>query len=162
MCQFIDFIYQIEDDSIIETHGSSMTSAHYSRLGQQECEKVHIATLEILARVGVDVHDEPARSLLVKGGAKCDGIRIRIPEHVVAKALATTPKRITLCDRYGKVAIRAGGYRTYYGGGSDCLNILDHRTGQRRKPVLGDDESTRERLYRGWLKAVERTLNWIE
>ncbi|MCL7453650.1 MAG: trimethylamine methyltransferase family protein, partial [Anaerolineae bacterium] len=33
---------------------------------------------------------------------------------------------------------RAWGYNTYYGGGSDCLNILDHRTGQRRRPVLQD------------------------
>jgi glycerol kinase len=24
------------------------------------------------------------------------------------------------------------------------------------------NESTRERLYRDWLKAVERTLNWVE
>ncbi len=123
---------------MIETHGLSMTSAHHSRLGQQECEKIHTATLEILARVGVDVHDELARNLLVEGGAKCDGTRIRIPEHMVTKALATTPTRMALCDRNGEVAIRAGGYNTYYGGGSDCLNILDHRTGQRRKPVLRD------------------------
>jgi len=34
--------------------------------------------------------------------------------------------------------MRAGGYNTYYGGGSDCLNILDHRTGERRRPVLED------------------------
>jgi trimethylamine---corrinoid protein Co-methyltransferase len=36
------------------------------------------------------------------------------------------------------VAIRAWGYNTYYGGGSDCLNVLDHRTGQRRRPRLQD------------------------
>ena len=45
---------------------------------------------------------------------------------------------MTLYDRNGKVAMRAGGYNTHYGGGSDCLNILDHRTGQRRRPVLND------------------------
>ena len=41
-------------------------------------------------------------------------------------------------DRNGNVAIRAGGYRSYYGGGSDCLNILDHHTGERRKAVIDD------------------------
>ncbi len=123
---------------MIETHGLNTTSAHYMRMGQQECEKIHLATLEILERVGVDVHDDKALRILVKGGAKADGIRLRIPEHVVTKALATTPKRITLYDRNRKVALRAGGYNTYYGGGSDCLNILDHRTGQRRRPVLKD------------------------
>jgi trimethylamine--corrinoid protein Co-methyltransferase len=115
-----------------------MTSAHYARLGRAECEKIHVATLEILERVGVDVHDEKALELLVKGGARADGIRVRVPEHMVEKALAVTPKRMTLYDRNGLVAIRAWGYNTYYGGGSDCLNILDHRTGQRRRALCKD------------------------
>jgi len=123
---------------MIETHGLSMTSAHYSRMGEQECEKIHLASVEILERIGVDVHDEKARDLLVKGGARADGLRVSIPEYMVMKALSTTPKRITLYNRNGKVAMRAGGYNSYYGGGSDCLNILDHRTGLRRKPVLKD------------------------
>ena len=25
-----------------------------------------------------------------------------------------------------------------FGGGSDCLNVLDHHSGERRKPVLDD------------------------
>ena len=57
---------------------------------------------------------------------------------MVEKALATAPKSITLYDRKGKVAMNAGKYNTYYGGGSDCLNILDHHTGQRRRPLLTD------------------------
>ncbi|MGC9333486.1 MAG: trimethylamine methyltransferase family protein [Anaerolineae bacterium] len=123
---------------MIETHGTSRTSAHYARMGHDENEKIHMASLEILERVGVDVHDERARQLLVKGGARADGIRIRIPEHVVERALGLAPRRMTLYDRQGQVALRAWGYNTYYGGGSDCLNILDHRTGQRRRPVLQD------------------------
>jgi trimethylamine--corrinoid protein Co-methyltransferase len=123
---------------MIETHGTSMTSAHYARMGRAECEKIHVATLEILERVGVDVHDEKARVLLVKGGAKADGIRVRIPEYMVEKALALTPKRMTLYNRHGQAAIRAWGYNTYYGGGSDCLNVLDHRTRERRRAVLKD------------------------
>jgi trimethylamine--corrinoid protein Co-methyltransferase len=55
---------------------------------------------------------------------------VRLPEHMVTRALATAPKRMTLYDRHGKATIFAGGYDTYYGGGSDCLNILDHRHGQ--------------------------------
>ena len=125
---------------MIETHGTSMTSAHYARMGRQECEKIHVASLEILERVGIDVHDEKARALLVKGGAKAEGIRVRIPEYMVEKALALAPRRMTLYDRHGEVAIRAWGTNTYYGGGSDCLNVLDHRTGARRRPVLKDVE----------------------
>ncbi len=123
---------------MIETNGLSTTSAHYFRMGRQECEKIHLATLEILDRVGVDVHDEKARQVLVKGGARADGVRIHLPDYMVTRALSTTPKRITLYNRNGRVAMRAGGHNTYYGGGSDCLNVLDHRTGQRRRPVLKD------------------------
>jgi len=123
---------------MIETHGSSRTSAHYARMGRDECEKIHVASLEILERVGVDVHHEGARELLVRGGAQAEGVRIRIPAYRVEKALALAPKGLTLYDRHGQIAIRAWGHRTYYGGGSDCLNVLDHRTGQRRRPVLQD------------------------
>ena len=123
---------------MIQTHGTSMTSAHYSRLGPQECEKIHLASLEILERIGVDVHDEKAREILVNGGAKTDGLRVRLPAYMVARALSTAPSTITLYNRLGKVAMRAGQYNSYYGGGSDCLNILDHRTGERRKPTLQD------------------------
>ena len=116
---------------MIETHGSQMTSAICARMGPQECERIHLASLEILERIGIDVHDEKARELLVKGGAKVDGIRVYLSEVMVERALSVTPKRITLSDRHGNVAIRAWGYNAYFGGGSDCLNVLDHRrTGQ--------------------------------
>lgn len=123
---------------MITTHKTSMNSAHYARMGESECEQIHIASLEILERIGIDVHDEKARDILVSGGAKADGLRVRIPEHMVTSALAVTPKRLTLYDRHGKVALRAGGYNSYFGGGSDCLTLLDHHTGERRKPLLDD------------------------
>jgi trimethylamine---corrinoid protein Co-methyltransferase len=123
---------------MIETHGTRTTSAHYYRMGIQECEQIHQGTLEILERVGIEVHDEKARDLLVKGGAKADGLLVRIPEYMVERALKTTKKRITLYDREGNLAMRAGGYRSYFGGGSDCLNVLDHRTGERRRGTLKD------------------------
>ncbi len=123
---------------MIPTHESRMASAHYARMGHQECDRIHIATLEILERTGVDVHDEKARRILVDGGATAEGIRIRLPEHLVARALASAPRRLTLYDRNRQPAIRAWGHNTHYGGGSDCLTILDHHTGQRRDPLLDD------------------------
>lgn len=123
---------------MISTHGQFMTSAHYARMGEAECRKIHQASLEIMERTGIDVHDEKARRILVQGGAKQDGIRIRLPEYMVEKALASTPRRMTLYDRSKKPRIRACDYNTYYGGGSDCLTVLDHQTGDRRDPTLQD------------------------
>ena len=62
---------------MIETHGLNSASAHHTRLGRQECERIHAASLEILDRVGVDVHDQHARDLLKGGGAQVDGVRVR-------------------------------------------------------------------------------------
>ena len=123
---------------MIETHGMKTTSAFYSRLGLQECEKLHMASLEVLETTGLEVHYDKARDMLVKAGAKAEGQRVRIPEHMVTKALASAPKKLTLYDRKGQPAIRAWGYNSYFGGGSDCLNVLDHRTGERRRAVLQD------------------------
>ncbi len=123
---------------MIETHGLQTTSAHYSRLGSQECEKLHMASIEVLETIGLEVHYEKAREILVEAGAKAEGQRVRIPEHMVTRALATAPKKMILFDRNGRPAIRAWGHQSYFGGGSDCLYVLDHRTGERRRAVLQD------------------------
>ena len=123
---------------MISTHGTSITSAHYARMGEAECRQIHLATLEVLERVGVDVHDARARAILAEGGAKVDDIRVRIPEYLVEDALRKAPRRMTVYDRNGRVAMRAQDYNTYFGGGSDCLHVLDHHTGKRRDPMLRD------------------------
>ena len=123
---------------MIETHKTSQAGAQYARLGPQEMDAIHLASLEILSRVGIEVHDDDARDLLVKGGGSADGIRVRLPEHLVQWALDVAPRQITLSDRNGRVAMRARGHNSYFGGGSDCLNILDHHTGERRRPTLDD------------------------
>jgi trimethylamine--corrinoid protein Co-methyltransferase len=57
---------------------------------------------------------------------------------MVERAFESVPHQVTLFDRHGEPAMRLGGRRTFFGTGSDCLNIVDHRTGQRREPVLQD------------------------
>lgn len=123
---------------MITSHGTNLTSAIFARMGPSECERIHVATLEVLERIGVETLDKRARDILVAGGAMADGTRVRIPEYMVQRALETAPRRMTLYDRSGRVAMRAWGYNSYFGNGSDCLNILDHRTGERRRAVLQD------------------------
>jgi len=95
---------------MISTHGMRMNSAHYARMGTGECRRIHLATLEVLEQVGVDVHDSKALEILAGGGAKIDGIRARIPEYMVEDALRKAPRRLTLYDRLGDTAIRACDY----------------------------------------------------
>lgn len=123
---------------MIATHENRTASARYARMGRAECERIHQGSLEILERTGIDVHDDAARKILLEAGARAEGVRVRIPEYLVARALRQVSRRITLYNRNKKPAIRARGYHTYYGGGSDCLHVLDHRTGKRRDPVIED------------------------
>lgn len=111
------------------------------KLSDGQSQKLYWACLEILERTGVCLYDQEAIDLLKKAGAEVtDGNRVRIPAGMVEKAFNTIPKNVTLYDRNGKRAMQVGGNRSYFGTGSDCLNIIDHKTGERRLAVLKDIE----------------------
>lgn len=109
------------------------------KLSDDQCQKLYWACLEILEHTGVRMYEQEAVDLLKKAGASVtDGNRVHIPGWLVEKAFSTVPKSVTLCDRDGNRVIRAEGHRSYFGTGSDCLHILDHRTGEYRNSVLQD------------------------
>jgi trimethylamine--corrinoid protein Co-methyltransferase len=117
----------------------SLRSVQFRRLSDQQAQRLYGACLEILERTGVRLYDQEALDLLKKAGVSAtDGNRVRIPPGLVDKALATAPKRLTLHDRNGKAAMLVEGHCSFFGPGSDCLNIIDHRTGERRQPILQD------------------------
>jgi len=111
----------------------------YDRLTVEQCEMIHNASLEILERTGVRLYEPEAVALLTAAGATVeDENRVRIPHTIIEDALETAPTEVVLHDRNGERVMPLGGYRSFYGPGSDLLNIIDHRTGERRKPVLED------------------------
>jgi len=113
--------------------------AQYARISPEQCEKLHNASLEILERTGVRLYYQQAVDLLKQAGAfVADGNLVRIPAGLVEKALSSVPKRVTLYNREGQAALFLEGYRCHYGPGSDCLYIIDHRSGERRRAVLQD------------------------
>jgi trimethylamine--corrinoid protein Co-methyltransferase len=117
------------------------SQAHFRAeyLSVEQCSKLHGYSLEILRRTGVRLYYPEAVDMLKKAGAHVsEGNRVRIPAHLVERAFTTVPRQVTLYDRHGQPVIIAEGYRCYYGTGSDCLHIVDHRTGERRDPVLND------------------------
>jgi len=111
----------------------------FPRLSEKQCRRMYEASLEILERVGVRLYLEEAVQLLKKAGAQVtDTNLVRVPARIVEKALDTAPQEVVLYDRNGRPAMPVAGSNCFYGPGSDCLNIIDHRTGERRKPVLKD------------------------
>ncbi|MBC8449990.1 MAG: trimethylamine methyltransferase family protein [Chloroflexi bacterium] len=109
-------------------------------LSRQQCEVVHRASLEILRRTGVRVHHEGALVLLRETDAVItDGNLVHLPAGLVQWALRQAPSRIALCQRgSSQVVAPLEGQVVNFGPGSDCPNVLDPRSGQRRRFTTAD------------------------
>jgi trimethylamine--corrinoid protein Co-methyltransferase len=120
-------------------HCSQYRPVQFRSLTEDQICLLHEASLEIMARTGMRFHHQEALDLFRKAGASVsDGNLVRIPSHLVQWALRAAPKNVTIFDQTGKRAMALGGYRTYYGPGSDCSYIYDLDTGQHRRAVLDD------------------------
>jgi len=121
-----------------QTNVSAATVPFYQGLTDDQCRLIHCASLEILERTGVKVEYQPALDLLKKAGCFVEENRVRVPSHLVEWALRAAPSRIMMYDRTGKPVMPMQDRISTFGTGSDCLNILDHSTGERRKATLQD------------------------
>ncbi len=121
-----------------QTNVTTFTGPHFRAMSDDQCRILHRASLDVLERTGVFVNHQPALDLLKKAGCAVQDNHVRIPSHLVEWALRTAPSRIMLYNRNGEPVMPLGDRISTYGTGSDCLHILDHRTGERRKAVLQD------------------------
>ncbi|GAI34789.1 unnamed protein product, partial [marine sediment metagenome] len=116
-------------------------------LSEDNVKRIHHATLDVLNDVGIRLPHRQALELWADHGARVDFDHevVHIPEHVLSKALALAPRRVTL---YGKtpewdVVFDAMG-TVYTMGGAGALWVLDLETGQRRPSTMRDlEELTR-------------------
>src|SRR5512136_1457391 len=107
-------------------------------LSDRQIERVYQATLECLNRTGVNVHNAEARELLARAGARVNGMRVRIPPHIVQDAVASSPRSFTLWGRDGKRRMNIVPDKVYFGPGPTCTYFIDPRTDQVRKTRRGD------------------------
>jgi trimethylamine--corrinoid protein Co-methyltransferase len=124
--------------SNISVSNDEFKTVQFERMTRAQCERIHWASLELLERMGVKLHDQASLDLLKKGGADVDGNIVYVPSGMVEKAFSTVPKRVVLYNRHEEPVMPLEGRRSFYGPGSDTLNIIDHRTGERRQPTLED------------------------
>jgi len=121
-----------------QTNVIAYSTPYYRGMTDEQCRLIHCASLDILERTGILLYYQPAIDLLREAGCMVDENRVRIPSHLVEWALRTAPSRIMIYDRFGNPVMPLGDRISTFGTGSDCPNILDHRTGERRKAVLQD------------------------
>ena len=72
-----------------------MRTARFKVLGQEEVERIHAASMEVLATVGVKVEWGPARKIFGEAGAGVDDDAqcVRIPEKLVRWAIGQAPEQ---------------------------------------------------------------------
>ena len=122
----------------MEANYAAHQTPQFRVLSDRQIERVYRATLECLQRTGVNVLNEEARDLLAAAGADVEGVRVRIPPHIIQDAVAATPRSFTLWGRDGRPRIQVVPDRVYFGPGPTCTYFIDPETGERRKVRRGD------------------------
>ena len=97
----------------------------------EACAGAHQASCAVLERAGVEIPHAGAREKLAAAGARVEGTRVRIPEAVLAAALASAPASFTVPGRGTPGMVLQQGH-TYFGTGPDCMYLHDLDGGRRR------------------------------
>jgi len=120
-----------------------------SFLSEEDRHHIHQAALKILRQTGMEVlHEEALRLLEGAGCSIGEGNIVQVPESLVEQTIRTAPHEIQIYDRDGNPSMNLGGYRSYFGTGSDLLYTIDVNTQERRRCLL-DDVRTASRLCDG-------------
>lgn len=108
-------------------------------LSEDEIERVHQRSLDVLERVGVRVLDAECRRVLAAAGAHVDEATdiVRIPRQIVEEARRLAPSIVELHHQDGRPIPVGGEHRVF---GSLVIDpwIIDYETLQPRRPVLND------------------------
>jgi trimethylamine---corrinoid protein Co-methyltransferase len=91
-------------------------------------EAIHEASLAILARSGLRIDSERARTVCRRGDARVEGDRVYFHRDQVAAAIESAPATIEVYDRRGRQAFRLGDGQTRFGAGVTNLWLQDPLT----------------------------------
>ncbi|MGD8258151.1 MAG: trimethylamine methyltransferase family protein [Desulfobacterales bacterium] len=110
-----------------------------SFLSRDGKDKIHQSAMKILGDIGMKILHEEALVLLKNAGCDVteDGT-VKIPQDLVQNAVESAPSNILIFDREGNQTMDLGGYRAYYGTGSDLIFSLDSEKMERHQCVLDD------------------------
>jgi len=126
----------------MKTNHSIQATPYIRMISEDQIYQIHLATLEVLERVGVMVDNEEAMNLLREAGCYIHDNVAKIPAHLIEEAIRTAPPRIVMCDRDGNRKLFLEKNETYYGTGSDLPFTIDPYTQERRFTTKKDIENS--------------------
>ena len=111
----------------------------YHLLSTEQITKIHHATLELLASVGVRVMLPEAVHMMADAGCRVkEDTLVKIPNELVEAAILSAPSSITVYNRLGQEAMRLEDRRVHFGMGTDLSQTYDLETGELRESRLSD------------------------
>lgn len=115
-------------------------SVQFKVLNDGQCREIVHAAFRVLERTGCTVHHEEALKLLQDAGCNVDGNRVRIPTHLLEKAIRTAPTQITIYDREGNPALHLGAAsgKSHFIAGMENQYLIDTDTGEKRLTTKQD------------------------
>jgi len=99
-------------------------------LTEEQLYQIHLSTLEVLERTGIDVHHQEAVDLLRKAGCRVSGRRVHYPAMLVESCIQSAPCRVVISNREGERSMFLEGNRIHFGMGSDTLYVYDPLSGE--------------------------------
>ena len=124
----------------MEPNFNVFKTINFSLFSESEITRFHYATLDILKNIGGCIFNKEAIDLLKKAGCKVNGNIVRVPPHIVERAIFTAPKQITMFKSTGEKSMELEGEKFYFGTGSTTPYTLDVYTGERRITEVKDVE----------------------
>ncbi len=104
---------------------------------------IHSATVDVLQKTGVVIHEEEALKILEAAGSSVDyrEHRARIPEKLIEEILRKTPHTFIMRARNTRYDLELGAGKSYYAIGAECLYVHDLQTQMRRRATIQDLEA---------------------
>lgn len=119
-----------------------LAGGQYTPLTSEGIHKIHQASMEIFAEVGVQVNYPFALKRFAEAGAEVDEATniVRMSSRQIETLLATAPEKVTLCGRddSGSNDLIIGGNKVYMGTGGTALNVQEPGSTECRRSQLHD------------------------
>ena len=98
-------------------------------LSDELVNKIIDEGIDIICKLGVEIHNDAVVSMLSDHGAKVDQSKKRVyyTSDIITKALEYAPNYFKLYDTTGKEAVDLSGDNVNYTPGSAAINILDYQ-----------------------------------
>lgn len=114
------------------------THSFASLLTAEQVQRIHEASLEILQRVGLEVHNRKAREIFKRHGCPADEMRVTIPSELVEESIRAIPPRFTFRAQNPEHDRTVPDERPLVITASSAPNLIDPTTGTER-PATSQD-----------------------